>query len=119
MKRIIFLFAFTLLIVSCEKAKIEPNHEIPNWLKDRINHDEEIIKFNPQSGLDIAAWVRYNYNGNYYFEYINLLSSLGPRTYKYDGSEYIYTQKNFFDYQSKKCCRYYVWKGPSYIDILD
>lgn len=119
MKRIILLFFLVFIIGSCEKAKIESNPEVPNWLKDKIVHDEEVIKSNPQSGLDIAAWIRYYYKNNFYFEYVNLLSSAGPRTYRYDGTEFIYTENNFFDYQSKKCCRYYVWKGPSYIDIYN
>jgi hypothetical protein len=119
MKRIIFLFSLALIILSCEKAKIEPNPEIPNWLKDRIFQDEESLKTNPKSGLNVSAWIRYAYNGNYYFEFVNLLSSMGPQIYKQDGTTFFYTDKNFSGYQSEKCCKSYIWKGPSYFEIND
>ena len=119
MKRIIFLFSFALLILSCEKAKIEPDPEIPNWLQNRIAHDKEIIKSNPQSGLDIAAWIRYYYDGHYYFEYLNLLSSAGPPTYNYEGIQFKFSQETYFAYRSNRCCKYYIWKGPSYFEIDD
>jgi hypothetical protein len=119
MKRIIILFSFALLILSCEKVKIVPNPEIPNWLQDRIAHDEEIIKSSPQSGLDIAAWIRYYYDGNYYFEYLNLLSSAGPPTYNYEGTQIIFNQDTYLAYKSNRCCKYYIWKGSSYFEIDD
>ncbi len=105
MKRIIFLFSLALIILSCEKAKIEPNPEIPNWLKERIVQDEETLKSNPNSALNVSAWIRYTYSGNYYFEFVNLLSSMGPQIYKQDGTTFFYTDKNFSGYQSEKCCR--------------
>jgi hypothetical protein len=118
MKRLIFLFALVLITVSCEKTKTQ-DPEIPSWVQDRINHDEEIIKSDPKSGLDIAAWIRYEYKSKLYYEYLNLLSSAGPEIYQYDGTKFDNTEIDIFDYQSKKCCRYYIWKGPSYIDIYD
>ena len=119
MKRIIFLFTFVLLIISCENAKIEPNPEIPNWLKDRIAQDEETLKSNPKSALNVSAWIRYIYDGIYYFEFVNLLSSMGPHIYMQDGTTFLYTDKNFSKYQSEKCCKLYIWKGPSYFEIND
>ena len=118
MKKVVFLFTLILLIVSCEKTRTS-DYDVPSWLQKRINYDEEIIKSNPQSGLDIAAWVRFDYKGKYYYEYVNLLSSAGPKIYKNDGTEFIYTETNFFGYQTEKCCRYYVWKGPTYFEIYD
>ncbi len=117
MKRIILLFSFALLILSCEKAKIEPNPEIPDWLKDRIAQDEETLKSNPRSALNVSAWIRYAYDCKYYFEFVNLLSSIGPQIYMQDGTKFIYTDKNFSKYQSEKCCKLYIWRGPSYIEI--
>jgi hypothetical protein len=117
-KRLIFLFTLVLLTVSCEKSKTV-NTEIPYWVEERINHDEEIIKSDPKSGLDIAAWMRYEYKSKFYFEYLNLLSSSGPEIYQYDGTRFDNIDIDIFDYQSKKCCRYYIWKGPSYTDIYD
>ncbi|MDP2424640.1 MAG: hypothetical protein Q8M23_09875, partial [Bacteroidales bacterium] len=40
------------------KNRLVCGDEVPAWLKDRIAHDEEIIKSNLQSGLDFAAWIR-------------------------------------------------------------
>ena len=104
-------------MITCEKVHIMPGVEIPNWLKDRIAHDEELIKSNPQSGLDIAAWVSYRYEGNYYFEYINLFSSAGPPTYNYKGIQIMFNQDTYPKYCSNRCCKQYIWKGPSYIDL--
>ncbi len=115
MKKIIFLLALVLLTVACEKSKTQ-DFEIPAWIQERINHDEEIIRSNPQSGLDIAAWIRYEYNSKLYYEYLNLLSSSGPEIYQNDGTKLQYADINIYEYQSEKCCRYYVWRGPSYID---
>ena len=119
MKRILPLFLLILIIGSCEKTKTVSDPETPDWLMDRISLDEEAIKSNPQSGLDIAAWIRYTWEDKFYFEYVNLLSSAGPKIYRYDGTELMYTDNIILDYNSKKCCRIYVWKGPSYIDIYD
>jgi hypothetical protein len=119
MKRIIVIFGFALLILSCEKAKIESKPEIPNWLKDRIAQDEETLKSNPKSALNVSAWLRYAYDGNYYYEFVNLLSSMGPQIYMQDGTTFIYTDKKFSKYQSGKCCKLYIWKGPSYFEIND
>ena len=119
MKRIFFLFTFALLILSCEKAKIEPNPEIPNWLKDRIAQDEQSLKSHPRSSLNVSAWIRYAYDGIYYYEFVNLTSSMGPQIYMQDGTTFTYTDRNFLKYLSKKCCKLYIWKGPSYFEIND
>ena len=86
-------------------------------MQERINHDEAIIKLDPKSGLDIAAWIRYEYKGNFYYEYLNLLSSAGAEIYQNDGTKFDNTKIDIFDYQSNRCCRHYIWKGPSYIEI--
>ena len=118
MKKLLFLFSLVLIMISCVKTQ-KSDSDVPSWLQQKITHDEEIIKSDPQSGLDIAAWIRYEYKGEYYYEYLNLLSSAGPKTYKNDGTEISFNATNYSDYQSEKCCRYYVWKGKSYIDIFD
>ena len=116
MKKLVLFFSFSLILISCEKDKIIQNPEIPYWLQDRIARDEEMIKSNPQSGLDIAAWIRYEYAGNYYFEYHNLLSSAGPPAYNYDGTQLVFNQDTYLEYDSNKCCMKYIWKGPSYFE---
>ena len=118
MEKLIFLLAFVLLTISCEKTKTQ-DPEIPSWVQERINHDEAIIKSDPRSGLNIAAWIRYEYKGNFYYEYLNLLSSAGPEIYQSDGTKFNNTEFDIFDYQSNRCCRHYIWKGQSYIDIYD
>ena len=99
-----------------QKRKIQ---EIPSWIQERIYHDEQIVKSNPRSGLDIAAWIRYEYKGKFFYEYLNLFSSAGPEIYQNDGTKFNNSEIDIFDYQSEKCCRYYLWRGPSYIDIYD
>ena len=114
MKKIVLILLLPLLVISCEKERFVAQDEIPKWLKDRIEHDEMIIASNPQSGLDCAAWIRYKYEKNYYFEYINMLSSSGPQIYDYSGTRYF--PPDIFDYQENRCCKMYVWKGSWYWD---
>lgn len=115
-KSIIFNTVLAFLLLSCEKKAdfLIPESEIPNWLKTKIVSDESTLKSNPESSISISAWIRYEYGGDYYYEFINLLSSAGPMVFKSDSTEFNYREVNFFDYQSGKCCKRYVWKGPSY-----
>jgi hypothetical protein len=117
MNKLLLLLSFSLLMITCEKEKISQYPETPDWLKARIALDEEIIKSNPQSSLGIADWIMYNYDGNYYIEYLNLLSSSFPPVYNYDGVQITYNQDTYLAYTSNKCCKKYVWKGPLYIEI--
>lgn len=116
LRHLIFLLFLVFTISSCEKDYLIPKSEVPDWLRKRIAQDEKEIKSNPQSGLDIAAWIRYEYLDNYYFEYHNLLSSAGPVTYDYDGVIIMLNQEPYLNYNADKCCKQYVWKGPSYIE---
>jgi hypothetical protein len=103
-----------MLVSSCEKSQYVPENEVPEWLKSRIASDELTISADPHSGLDIAAWIRYKYMGEYYFEYHNLLFSSMPPVYKYDGTTINYAGTEYTRYQENKCCGRYVWKGPAY-----
>ena len=116
MKRLIYIITITIFFISCEKSSelLIPDSQVPKWLKERISDDEKKMESDPKSGLDFAAWFRYEYEDNYYFEYVNLISSAGPKTFKYDGTEFIYTADGFIDYQSGKSSKRYVWKGPEY-----
>lgn len=116
LKQSFFLFLLVFTISSCEKDYLIPKGEVPDWLKERIAQDEKEIELNPQSGLDIAAWIRYKYQSNYYFEYHNLLMSSMPPVYDYDGDIVIFNQDSYQKFHNDKCCKQFVWKGPSYIE---
>lgn len=114
MKKILFLLSVIVFASSCEKNQIVPDDEVPGWLKTRIARDELTIASNPQSGLDIAAWIRYKYQKEYFFEYHNMLSSSFPNVYNYAGESVNYLIDPYTDYPDKKCCKQYVWKGSAY-----
>jgi hypothetical protein len=118
MKKFFALVAFCLLIVSCEKAPnlLLPSSEVPDWIQKRISSDEKKIASNPQSGLDVAAWIRYKFQDDYYFEYRNAISSAGPEKYDYNGNKILLTQEPYTHFEAEKCCKSFVWKGPNYID---
>jgi len=118
MKKFFSIITLCLLFISCEKVPnlLVPSSEVPNWLKDRISADEKKIESNPQSGLDFAAWIRYKYHDAYYFEYHNVISSAGPETYDFTGNKILYTQEPYLNFETEKCCKEFVWKGPSYFD---
>jgi len=116
MKHYIFVFSLFLLIASCEKSSdyLIPESQVPEWLKARIVQDEKTLESDPRSSLSISAWMRTEYKGAYYFEFINLLNSSMPQPYNFDGTEFKYTDSGFIEYQSGKCCSKYVWKGSDY-----
>ena len=117
MKKLLLLISFTFFLISCQKDNyLIPNSEVPKWLKERIAQDEKAISSNPQSGLDVTAWIRYKYNDNYYFEYRNGLSNGGPEIYTYDGIQIMLNQDPYLNFNSEKCCKQFVWKGPNYLD---
>ena len=118
MKKLLFLFAFTLFFISCEKHQdfLIPNSEVPVWLKAKIAHDEKVIESTPQSGLEISAWIRYRWEGKYFFEYRNGFSSLGPEKFNFDGEKIMLNQKPYLNFEAEKCCKEIVWKTSAYID---
>lgn len=118
MKKAVTLIAVTILLISCEKWPdfLIPSSEVPRWLKEKISDDEKEIKSNPQSGLDVGAWIRYKFQGDYYFEYRNGFSSLGPEKFDFNGNKIMLNQEPFLNFEKEKCCKQFVWKGPNYID---
>ena len=118
MKKLFLLISFAFLLTSCEKWPdfLIQDSEVPKWLKERIADDVKAIESNPQSGLDAAAWIRYSFLNNNYFEYRNNFSSLGPEKFDYDGDKILITQEPYLNFERDKCCKQFVWKGSSYID---
>jgi hypothetical protein len=113
MKKIIIPFILSIILFSCEKEKSD-SYDIPAWLKLRIAEDESKIAADPRSGLDIAAWIRYEYRDLYYYEYHNMLSSSGPKVYNSIGDLVNFVENSYMDYLSGKCCKKYIWKGSAY-----
>jgi hypothetical protein len=120
MKKImLFLLPVMMLLASCEKNYLVPSDEVPSWLKDRIAETEQEIQSNPKSGLDICAWIRYTYKGDYYYEWINLLSSTWPHLYNHKGEMMTSGLLDFNKYWDEKCCKRFIWKGSAYIDGIE
>ena len=117
MKKLFVVFSFAVFLLACEKDNTFSESDIPDWLKSKISESEEIIESNPNSVASITAWLRFKYNGVYYYEFENPLSSAYREVYTSDGTPLISTDPIFFDYQFDKCCRKYVWKGPSYFTV--
>jgi hypothetical protein len=116
MKHYLLVISLLFFFASCEKSSdyLIPESQVPEWLKTRIEQDKKAMESDPRSSLSISAWMRTEYKGAYYFEYINMLSSSLPKPYNFDGTEFQYTHNGFIEYQSGKCCSKYVWKGPAY-----
>jgi hypothetical protein len=118
MKKFALIFILSFFFISCEKDYLIPNKEVPDWLKTIISQEEQIIKDSPQLMNSFGAWLRYNWQNDYYFEYHNVLSSSLPRVIssKGDTLNFYATDANT-DYFKKKCCKEYVWKAPKYEDL--
>lgn len=117
MKKILLLLITILMLGSCEENYLVPADEVPSWLKDRIAEAEKEIKSDPKSGMDICAWIRYSYKGDYYYEWINLLSSYWPHLYNKKGELMTFGKMDIEKYWGEKCCKKFIWKGSKYIDV--
>jgi hypothetical protein len=116
MKKLILLLLFPLIFISCEKNSdknyLVPENEIPAWLKTRIQQDEQAINATPKYMPSYGAWKRYEWNNEFYFEYINYLSSYRGTAIAFSGETMSYEEYALFI--KERCCMKYVWKAPSY-----
>lgn len=108
-----------LLVVSCERTGYELNPDSPMWLMNRIEKAELQLITDPDSEISVSAWIRYEYSDHYYFENVNLVSSAWPLVYRADGTEFKSNESGYQNYQSGKCCRHFIWKGPLYPDTIN
>jgi hypothetical protein len=115
MRKFLLIFTLLALIASCSKDK-DTSEQLPAWLQERIAADEKEIASNPQSGLDLGAWIQYTYQDSTFYEYHNLLMSSLPKVYHSDGTEVNFTSVEYTAYQQGKCCKKFVWKGKSYFE---
>jgi len=117
MKKIALMFFFSFMFISCEKDYLIPDKNVPDWLKSKINQDEQIIKQSPNSLVSYGAWLRYKWQNEYYYEYHNIMSvsSSFPIPFSVNGDSLIVISGGTnSDYWTKKCCGQYVWKAPNY-----
>ena len=116
MKNLLLIFTISLFLFSCEKDK-KDDPATPDWLLERIIQHQKTLQSDPHSELAASAWRRFEYKGDYYFEYVNLLSSAWPSLYKYDGSEVPFDQNKYLEFKAGRCCMVYIWKGTFYSEI--
>ena len=117
MGKIALMFFFSLIFFSCEKDYLIPDNEVPDWLKTRIDQDEQYILDHPSSCLNYGGWLRYNWQDEYYFEFHCSCSSSSPRAISTIGDTlHIWANDVTTDYYKEKCCRQLVWKAPKYAD---
>ena len=114
MKITFLLCIVTILCFSCGKEYLIPENEVPEWLKERISADEEIIKSEPKLMQNYGAWFRYKFKGDYYYEYDNPLTSLYIDAYSHAGERINLTVVPLDAYREKKCCEKLVWEAPNY-----
>lgn len=122
MKTICKLAAIALLFlaIACnseEDNNLLPNAEIPEWLEQKISADKSIINTDPMRMQNYGAWVRYEFNKEYYYEYDNPLSSVAGIFYSEEGNLINATMPSYKDYPDDKCCGLYLWKAPNYSEI--
>jgi hypothetical protein len=113
MKRVLLLLLPVIMLTACEKQNLVPSGDVPGWLKELIREAEEGQSTTPMLASDMGAWVRYKYEGNYYFEWINPIMSSFPPVYDVAGDQ-VMEQAVYAPYQTGKCCKKYVWKGSAF-----
>ncbi|MCK4879709.1 MAG: hypothetical protein KAS82_03580 [Bacteroidales bacterium] len=118
MKRILIVVSISFLLLSCGKDYLVPEEELPEWLIQRIEYDEQVIEASPKYYLAYGAWSRIKWNNENYYEYFNALSStiLPPISELGDTLDILMPLLTSSDYYKERCCREYVWKGPRYKD---
>ncbi|HEY5124515.1 MAG TPA: hypothetical protein VIK14_12350 [Ignavibacteria bacterium] len=118
MKKLALMFFISIMFFSCAKDYLIPNKEVPDWLKTKISQDEQEMKDFPQSWKYYGAWVRYNWQNEYYFEYHNVLSESLPKPISAKGDTlHFYVFETTTDYYKEKCCKEFVWKAPEFKDL--
>lgn len=113
MKKILVSLFMIIALVAC-REKVYTDADEPEWLKLRIASDEQMIRSNPQSGLDAAAWLRFEWESSYYYDYVNLNNSGGPETYTYEGQKISFSADQLAAYKAERCCEHVVWRGAKY-----
>lgn len=119
MKKFSLLLIFSLIFFSCEKEYLISENEVPDWLKDHISQAEKSIKENPKGFHSYAAWIRFKWQEEYYFEYHNMASSFLIMPISATGDTLHFSPgATSTNYDKEKCCRQYVWKGPNYKEFI-
>lgn len=113
MNKVVLFSLIAFIALSCKKD-VYTDAADPDWLKDRIAADEETIKNYSQSGLDMAAWIRYEWQSLYFYDYINPNNSSGSETYTYEGERIYFSYVALAQYHAERCCEVMVWKGAKY-----
>jgi len=102
MKKIVFLFLLSFLVISCEKEeKLPPN---PEWLNTMISQLEN----SPLPGIIIYA---YKWNQDYYYYVLNPISScMYCEIYDYSGTKITLTDEKFIDFTTNSKRIKAVWQ---------
>jgi hypothetical protein len=121
MKQLLVILLLSFLITSCNKIKtgviLIPDNEVPTWLKSDIEQQQNKILTSPKSTAPYGAWIRFNWNNDYYFEYHNYLSSSSPKAISFNRDTlHIIANDINTDYGKNKCCRTFVWRAPKYLE---
>lgn len=114
-KKLLVVLTLIAIFTACGKEK-DTSDNLPAWLRGRITADESEIASDPQSSKSLGAWIQYEYHDSVYFEYHNLIMSSLPKVYQYDSTELNSSLPGYTEYQNWKCCKKFIWKGPSYFE---
>ncbi len=114
MKKLLLISISIVFLVSCQKENLVPRSDLPQWLIDKIESDEAVIKENSKSWIAAGIWTRTEWRSEYYYEYENMLSSFlfGPVSHEGDTLS-IYETQLISIYEQEKCCEKLVWEGPN------
>ena len=75
---------------------------IPTWLQARIQEDEATIALDSTLPPNYGAWLRYQFEGEYYVEYDNPLSSSICNPRSWEGVPIDFTAPAYTKYREKR-----------------
>lgn len=104
-------------LISFNNKSNNSEEELPQWLINKIEKDENEIKANDQIWYASGKWIKTKWNNIYWYEYTNVLSSIasGPISHSGDTLDF-YNNFLFKQYNSEKRCQSLIWKGPNHIN---
>jgi len=107
MKKLFYIGIIILIGFSCEKSIQRPGYQVPvdqvpEWLKKKVATGTEAD--------NLGAWIRYEFLGEVYFEYSNLVSSSFPDLYS--------ENKVLNPFSDTDIWQDYIWRGKDHIEVL-
>lgn len=105
MSKIILIFLFSFVLISCKKDNDGQIPENPDWLTEKISQMDTADYY-----FGTTVYLYEWYNEYYYYVSIPLSSCMMCEFYSYDGVKFVWTKDNSVDFQKNAKRIKVVWQ---------